>query len=340
MENTDARSRAIARNYRYYLESGTRQYRRHPAWCERKDCEFMPYRRTSTGAIVDADRLCYGVCNHSSSCGFSNYPAENKEDFVPDIQQPSIPTRKAQRTFADPEAYAKTTVRPCEFQRWLNFMFSTTMLEVWTRQGCHLGAGDSGTVYFWYVNRNQDLATAKVIQYRHRYEPRFIRRDTMKRNKAGQHYMIHRKLELDYQRILYGLGYITKDTQSVHIVESEKTVEIMRLALPYTNWLATGGSNNLCEEILRDVSEFDIYLWPDTNCMQSWAEFAARWDGQQDVDNGNTYKLHVIDWVDRGSYEAEDGDDISDWIQGSTPNQWEELDDLLPQHFRKIGKTV
>ena len=51
-------------------------------------------------------------------------------------------------------------------------------------------------------------------------------------------------------------------------------------------------------------------------------------------------KRYVIDWVDRGSYLAEDGDDISDWIQGSTPNQWEELDDLLPQHFRKIGKTV
>ena len=113
-----------------------------------------------------------------------------------------------------------------------------------------------------------------------------------------------------------------------NIVESEKTAEMMRLTNRDIVWLATGGKNNLREEVLRDVSEFAINLWPDQDAATNWLEFANRWNGRQDDDNGNTYRIRVVNWQSHCVERVEPTDDPSDWMQVANLCEWDKVKEL------------
>jgi len=328
---SEARHKAQQAGFRNYLVSGTREFRKQPGWCERKDCEFMPLRRTETGELVD-EWQHYGRCGHSRSCGYDRRP--KKKEWIAPLARP-IPTvqkpkRKKQTKFAEIETVASTMVAPSVMQSFLHFFAGESSTAQWTNDGCMIGASPSNpneTIY-WYATRELRFCTAKVVEYQQAFEYRFRRKDTLKRNKKGTHYQAHKKLGLDYSPILYGLPYIQPLTSVVNIVESEKTAEMMRLTNYGMVWLATGGKSNLREEVLRDVSEFAINLWPDQDAASNWLEFANRWNGRQDDDNGNTYRIRVVNWQSHCVERVEPTDDPSDWMQVANLSEWDTVKQL------------
>ena len=328
---SEARRKAQASGYRHYLESGTRQNRIQPPWCERSDCEYMPLRCSASGELIE-NWQHLGRCGHQRSCGYQRMPERKawqpsafQADRLTIVQEPP---RKVQTKFAEVALVARTMVVPSTMQRFLHFISEQGVNEVWKAQGCMVGADpkDEWLTYFWYATRDLRFCTAKVVQYKGEWDNKFRRFTAVKRDKQGKHYQLHKSLGLDYAPILYGLPYIQLDTEVVNIVESEKSAEIMRICHPHSVWLATGGKNNLREEVLRDVSEFCINLWPDRDGINAWSAFADRWNGAKDKDSGNAYRIRVVDWSKSCvQHNLSLTADPSDWMQAAHLWQWDEV---------------
>ena len=135
---SEARLKAQQAGFRNYLESGTREFRKQPNWCDRQDCEFMPLRRTETGELVD-EWQHHGRCGHSRSCGYDRRP--KRKEWIAPLSRPiptaPTPKRHRQTKFAEIETVANTMVVPSVMQSFLDFFAGEATMIEWTKLGNH-----------------------------------------------------------------------------------------------------------------------------------------------------------------------------------------------------------
>ncbi|UAB74305.1 DUF6371 domain-containing protein [Mesoflavibacter sp. SCSIO 43206] len=126
----------------------------------------------------------------------------------------------------------------------------------------------AGATVFWQIDQNMNIKAGKIMLYDC---------NTGKRVKQPYNHIswMHKKLKLNQfvlQQCLFGLhnlcDYDTSNTLCV--VESEKTAIIMSIIMPSNLWLATGSKSGFKEEFLQPIKDYNIVAYPDKSEFSNW----------------------------------------------------------------------
>ena len=169
----------------------------------------------------------------------------------------------------------------------------------------------TGEVYFLYTDALMRVARIKVVKYALKHDARMLHGVTLKRTGSVRH--IHKQYgATDSAALLYGLPYLQRTDQCVYVVESEKTVELLRVKTCHSSCVATGG--NLIAQTLHAVQSWRIVLLPDMDKRQEWTKHA-----KQLSELG--LQISVCAWWEGYEEHLTPKDDIGDLLQMMTRPQ-------------------
>ena len=255
--------------------------------------EFSPYIDLYTGRPID-DKHC-GKCNRETNCGYHQPPREwfvehrpehhewlPREEFIAQKRQERREAEEARRRYEEEQrkkprfdcfaskqhpavqAYLdcmshlckKSKPHPHNLAQWLYSMFSHTRVD-FVLERYRVGGTKDGRTVYWQTDLHNRVRVGKVMGYGkdgHRMK-----------NVAGAINWVHSLIGAEQlaQQCLFGehiLGGNVEPlpTESIALVESEKTAIIMSLVMPNKTWLATGGKQNFKHDVLWPICEMDV----------------------------------------------------------------------------------
>ena len=189
-------------------------------------------------------------------------------------------------------------------------------------QRYRLGCSRDGGVIFWQIDQMGLIWDGKIMYYRpdchrdHSRHPNWVSH-LLKVHYGCQHLDIPTVHCLFGQHLLKGLS----DSQTVCVVEAEKTAVILSETVPDCVWLATGGLNELSTIKLFPLRHYRVVLFPDTDehhqAYSLWYETAqkARRDygvhcfvspilERRATTEQKARKIDLVDWASPGPFFA------------------------------------
>ena len=160
-----------------------------------------------------------------------------------------------------------------------------------------------GATVFWQIDKNIAIKAGKIMLYNC---------NTGKRVKKPYNHIswMHKKLKINdfvLQQCLFGLhnlcDYATSNT--ICIVESEKTAVIMSIVMPSNLWLATGSKSNFKEELLQPVKDYNVIAYPDKSEFKNW-------QSKTEILNKLGYNIICSNVLE--NFNLEDGSDLVDLL--------------------------
>ena len=287
--------------------------------------EFSPYIDLYTGRPID-DKNC-GKCNRETNSGYHQPPREwfaehrpehrewlPREEFIAKKQQERREAEEARRRYEEeqrkkPRFDYFAAEQPMEVQEYLNQMkhcllkcqaYTHTLAQwlytMFPRERVdyalnryRVGGTRDGRTVFWGIDLRDRTRTGKVMAYGldgHR-----------KKGCPGAFNWVHSILGLKQlaPQCLFGEhilgGNVTPlPTESVALVESEKTALIMSILVPQTTWLATGGKQNFKHEMLWTICEQDVAVYPDADALDNWSRKIEQ------LNSEHGYRFFIPDW--------------------------------------------
>jgi hypothetical protein len=126
---------------------------------------------------------------------------------------------------------------PIEASRFLNVIESMTSESIFKKYNC--GVSPSGAIQFWYQDQNGQYVNCKQLRYG---------TDGFHRDKSTNAFFLYSKEDGGTQ-CLFGEHLLKSNrTQTVALVESEKSALILSHHFPKYLWLANGGASALKRE--------------------------------------------------------------------------------------------
>ena len=287
--------------------------------------EFSPYIDLYTGRPID-DKHC-GKCNRETNCGYHQPPREwfaehrpehrewlPREEFIAKKQQERREAEEARRRYEEeqrkkPRFDYFAAEQPLEVHRylcemkqcflkcqaythtlaqWLYTMFPRERVD-YALNRYRVGGTRDGRTVFWGIDLRDRPRTGKVMAYGldgHR-----------KKGCPGAFNWVHSILGLKQlaPQCLFGEhilgGNVTPlPTESVALVESEKTALIMSILVPQTTWLATGGKQNFKHEMLWTICEQDVAVYPDADALDNWSR------KMEQLNREHGYRFFIPNW--------------------------------------------
>lgn len=116
-----------------------------------------------------------------------------------------------------------------------------------------IGTDKSGYVIFWFIDIDDKVRKAKIIQYSEEGK----RTSNIRSPYLNEH---------GYKACLFGehlLKFSDKEKKIVLLVESEKTAIIASIVLPEYIWIAYGGINGLTNDKLKVLIGWKVLIIPD-----------------------------------------------------------------------------
>lgn len=309
--------------HKYELEKykGIRSRHECPV-CHHKGV-FSLYVDASTGSPLALD---VGRCNREDKCGYHYTPRQYFKDN-PDAMERAAYERRTPLYQAAPKHPGMTDRIPKQyiiqslgynsnFVRFLLSLFDPYTLEsptvVRLMSNYYFGCTKDGSVIFWQRDTHNRIRAGKIMQY----NP-----DTGKRIKSqnGAIDWVHSKLKhagklpdtWELSQCLFGEHLLKRrPSDTVCLVESEKSAIIGNGMLPEYIWLATGGKQNLKPDTCRCLKGRRVILFPDLGAFDTWSEKAR----QIAVEVGCT--IQVSDLIERAATpeERSEGLDIADYL--------------------------
>jgi len=178
-----------------------------------------------------------------------------------------------------------------------------------------------GATIFWQIDDLGNVRTGKVMLY-----------DSIigKRVKTPFDHItwVHSILKMnDFKlgQVFFGTHLSRSSTNTIAIVESEKTAIIASLCFPDITWLAAGSMDGLKTEKLAPLKNRKIILYPDANAFELWTTFAQK--------HNNTYSITVSSLLNNAlsTEQLSKGEDIADFLLREVPNH------LKPSENQSIG---
>lgn len=165
----------------------------------------------------------------------------------------------------------------------------------------------AGATVFWQIDQNINIKAGKIMLY-----------DCNTGNRVKQPHnhisWMHKKLKLNQfvlQQCLFGLhnlcDYDTSNTLCV--VESEKTAIIMSIIIPSNLWLATGSKSGFKEELLKPIKNYNIIAYPDKSEFNSWNKRA-----EELIKKG--YRIRCSNLLE--NLTVDNGYDLADYLMKGT----------------------
>ena len=278
-------------NYKYTLskyEAGGRNRYTCPR-CGQRKC-FSRYVDTDTNEPLEYN---VGKCDHVNSCGYHYTPSEFFHDHpsrrptgwqeTPRPPKP-IPAPLPPRPLCtvDPAYVSRSQSPRSQFISWLTMRFPAKA-EAIHKALCdyRLGATRDGGVIFWQIDPQGRVRSGKVMHY------------STDGHRTGHPYWVHTLLQRQGQlpadwtltQCLFGEHLLNqRPTDTVCLVESEKTAIVCALFYPSLLWLATGGCGQLSVEKLKPLIGRKVVVYPDSGAL-------AKWEAQLKLTQGLSYTL-------------------------------------------------
>ncbi|MCK0130396.1 DUF6371 domain-containing protein [Flavobacteriaceae bacterium F08102] len=279
--------------YRYNLDKSSKKY--HCPNCNKKT--FVRYFDNEKKEYLPNE---IGRCDRENKCGYHTAPKGNY-----------IKTYEVKYTTPPPISYhSYTLVSHCgrnykhnNFVQFLKNIF--TIDEVKTVILKYL-IGTSkfwdGATVFWQIDNNKNVRHGKVMLYN-------IKTGKRLKNASGNAFItsVRSLLKLNnfnLKQCLFGLHLINKKaSQTIGIVESEKTAVIMSLFKPNYVWLATGSKHGFKYEMLKPIISYNIIAFPDKGEYNDWQSKAMEL-------NDYGFKIKVSRFIEDSNHV--NGTDLAD----------------------------
>ena len=212
-----------------------------------------------------------GRCDRESKCGYfkkpsNNFSITNSNNYTTEVIQPTYHNKEIVSQYLD-------KVHQSNFIIYLLRSFSTKSVAqaVKTYNIGITNYWNEATV-FWQVDIKNRIKGGKIMLYN---------RNTGKRIKQPYNHVswMHKQLKLNkfvLQQCLFGLHNVININKSdtICIVESEKTAIIMSILIPNFLWLATGSKTAFKKEMLQPIKSYKVIAYPDKTEYKSWNEKA------------------------------------------------------------------
>lgn len=247
-----------------------------------------------------------GRCQREANCGYhlkpkdyfkdkgenySNLPTFKKVEPLPTY---SIPTEVCEPFIAN---YKNGTLYQFLCKTGLDFS------DVFERY--KVGATKNESIVFFQFDGIK-FRTGKIIKYLpngHRDKSNGLPADWM-HNKVS---VIDREKE-ELRQCFFG-WHLIKESETVCIVESEKTALICAKLFGGSVWLATGGRTQLQAAKLHQLAKKNVFLFPDSDSVEFWREKVKPFGNCRIVDL-SALNIDGRKGADLGDYLLEMGADV------------------------------
>ncbi|QXP70734.1 hypothetical protein H0I29_01150 [Polaribacter sp. R2A056_3_33] len=281
-------------NYKYSLDRSSRKF--ICPNCHKKT--FVKFIDNETNLYLNSSD---GRCDRESKCGYFKKPTSNCitniNNCITEVIQPSYHNRKVLQEYCN-------TKQQSNFISYLLRNFEPKMVSQ-AIDMYHIGTTNYwyGATIFWLIDTKNVIRGGKIMLYNC---------NTGKRVKKPFNHVswIHKQLKLNnfvLQQCLFGLHLINSISKSdtICIVESEKTAIIMSIMIPNFIWLATGSKTGFKEKMLKSIKEFNVIAYPDKTEYKTWNEKAI-------LLNKQGYNIQCSTMLE--NLEIEDGGDLIDFL--------------------------
>jgi hypothetical protein len=281
-------------NYKYSLDRSSRKF--ICPNCHKKT--FVKFIDNETNHYLNSSD---GRCDRESKCGYFKKPTSNCitniNNCITEVIQPSYHNRKVLQEYCN-------TKQQSNFISNLLRNFEPKMVSQ-AIDMYHIGTTNYwyGATIFWLIDTKNVIRGGKIMLYNC---------NTGKRVKKPFNHVswIHKQLKLNnfvLQQCLFGLHLINSISKSdtICIVESEKTAIIMSIMIPNFIWLATGSKTGFKEKMLKSIKEFNVIAYPDKTVYSNWNKEAI-------LLNKQGYNIQCSTMLE--NLEIEDGGDLIDFL--------------------------
>lgn len=158
-----------------------------------------------------------------------------------------------------------------------------------------VGTAKGNKTIFWQVNRNGQVRTGKVMQYK----PNTLKREGYIN---WVHHILNRT-NFNLKQVFFGSHLLVDKTIPVAIAEGEKNAIFGALYYPQFNWIAVGSIEMLNKQKLNALKDYQVTLFPDKGkAFEKWSKIA-------DSACFNVKVNTVLEHTD-----LNEGDDVADLI--------------------------
>lgn len=249
--------------YKYSLDSSSKKHI-CPS-CTKK--RFVRYLDNETKNYLSKE---FGRCDRESSCGYHISPTENKT-------LTAIKTIEEIRAIShiDPKYIIASATKYAEnnfFQYLKKYFNEDEILRCFKKYKVGTSKFWKGATVFWQIDQNNKIRSGKIM---------LLDLLTGKRIKEPFPHInwVHKVLNFknyNLKQCLYGEHLVAERSNSVAtkptiaITESEKTAITMSLFIKDIIWVATGSKQNLKQELLQPLKNYNIILFPDCGEYEDW----------------------------------------------------------------------
>ncbi len=289
--------------YKYSLEKGSKK--NECPRCSKK--RFVYYIDNEKKEVLHPT---VGRCDREVSCGYHFTP----KDFFKqneNIKSDPKPIIRLNKKFSfHPKNYVDKSLKETDyFTRYLKKVFvESEFRKIQTEYKIGTSNQWRNATIFWQIDQYNKVRAGKVILYK----------NTGHRTKYTTwiHSILLKKKLLNtfcLGQCLFGLHLIYKNNKPIAIVESEKTACIMSVKFPKYCWLATGGSNNISDNLFTSIKNRKIILFPD---LSSENQIYEKWNKKAQSLKKFGFDISVSNLLEKIGTESDrnKGLDIADYF--------------------------
>lgn len=220
-----------------------------------------------------------------------------------------------------------------------------------------------GATVFWYIDKEGKIRRGSVMLYNGATGKR-IKDPTTGRAMITSYHALTGQAERKPEDCLFGEHLLKKHpSQTVALVESEKTAIVASAFYPDFLWMAVGGKAYLNERRCRPLKGRKVVLFPDLSPADSKSPAFQDWKGKAgklaDIVKAEFY---VSDLLEKNASETAraEGCDLADYLLGFSLQEWNKEEDkdgeailpddrgqgdgkqeesILPDGWKRCGKT-
>jgi len=309
--------------YRYNLDRNSKKF--NCPRCYKKT--FVRFIDNETGYYLPNH---LGRCDRENKCAYFSTP---KGEYKNSYEVKFIPPEPT--SYHD---YNLVTTNGRNFQQnnfiqFLKSLFTNDEVKEAIRKYL-IGTDEhlNGATIFWQIDNKENVRHGKVMLYDAITGKR-------KKNQHGKAFInsvrsILKLKDFNLKQCLFGLHQINEaETQTVAIVESEKTAIIMSIFKAEYVWLSTGSVQGFKYEMLKPLKNYKIIAFPDKSEFYIWQNKAIGL-------NEFGFNITVSEWLEKTVYPK--GTDLADVYldEAGTSSMQSKNNSVIPTETESIVKRL
>ena len=258
---------------------------------------FVKYIETETGNYLTDD---LGRCDRETNCCYHKPPKGKENKTIEIINIPKLPP-----TYHSLELVQKSFLNCSQnnFVAFLQTLFTSD--EVMGAVNKYLIATSNhyaGATIFWQIDNLELIHAGKILQYNSETGKRV--KDQEGKSLINWVHSVSKLKDFNLKQCLFGLHLIKeRNTNTIAIVEAEKTAVVMSLFKPEYTWLSTGSKQGFKYEMLLPIKQYKIIAFPDKSEFNDWHKKANELNNQG-------FNISVSDLIENTNYPT--GTDLAD----------------------------